>query len=237
MHRFFAFLARISLLLLLAAGAAADTNDGWVLAAKARSPEDISLWTRSIAGAELKAFRGVTHSDAPIENLIALLYDTAATPEWLFRCQEAAIVGEETNGDFYLHLKIKGIWPLDDRDAIILVRPFFDRQTGEILMTGTAAPDYLPPLPNYVRIPAIASTWRLTPTPQGLVRIEWEGHVDPAGNVPRWLANSMATLVPRHTLRNFRNLMDEPARRSPTQQAAGAAIIEHIRSNNRPGKP
>ncbi len=232
MHRFFAFLAGISLLLLLAAGAA-GTNDGWVIAAKARTPEDISLWTRSIAGAELKAFRGVTHSDAPIENLVALLYDTAAMPRWLFRCQEAAIVGEDSNGDTYLHLQIKGIWPLDDRDAVIRVRQFFDTQTGEILMTGTAAPDYLPPLPNHVRIPAISSTWRLTPMPQGLVRIEWEGHLDPAGNVPRWLANSVATLVPRHTLRNFRNLMEEPARRSPAQQAAGAAIIEHIRSNNR----
>ncbi len=236
MHRFFAFLARISLLLLLAAGAA-GTNDGWVIAAKARTPEDISLWTRSIAGAELKAFRGVTHSDAPIENLVALLYDTAAMPEWLFRCQEAAIVGEDSNGDFYLHLQIKGIWPLDDRDVVIRVRQFFDTQTGEILMAGTAAPDYLPPLPDHVRIPTIASTWRLTPMPQGLVRIEWEGHVDPAGNVPRWLANSVATLVPRHTLRNFRNLMQEPARRSPAQQTAGAALIEHIRNSNRLNKP
>lgn len=215
------------------AGGNGSKGDGWVVAAKARTPEDISLWTRVVPGAELKAFRGETHTDAPIENVIALLHDTASMPEWIFRCREASIVGEDPNGDTYVYMKVKGIWPLEDRDAIVHVHPDYDAKTGEITMTGTAAPDYLPKSPDYVRIPSIESTWRLTPTENGLVRIVWEGHVDPAGNVPRWLANSVATLVPRFTLRSARDLLQEPARRSPAQHDVGAALIEQFRARQR----
>lgn len=225
-------LAFLALFLFLPAGASA-AEDGWVLAAKARKPEDISLWTRYIPGAELKAFRGVTHTSAPMDSVIALLHDATRMQEWVFRCREARILGQAENGDTYVYLKISGIWPVGDRDAVIRVHPTYNPRTGEIDMQGIAAPDYLPRNPDYVRIPMIESSWKLTPAPMGLTRIEWTGHVDPAGSVPRWLSNLVATLVPRHTLSSVRDLLDGETYRTPAQRELGHDWIEKIRAASR----
>ena len=221
----------ITLLLMLAAGQlVAETEDGWVVAAKAREPQDISLWTRVVPGAELKAFRGATHTDVPLANAVALLYDVATMPEWIFRCREARILGVADNGDTFVYLKIHGIWPVGDRDAIIRVHPVYNAKTGELVVTGTAAPGYAPEVPGYVRIPAIESSWRMTPVAGNLLRIEWSGHVDPAGNIPRWLSNSVATLVPRYTMREVRNLLQAPAWRTAATRDRGNALLAQVRS-------
>lgn len=223
------FLAALLLIPALALGAETP-EDGWVIAAKARSPEDISLWTRYIPGAQLKAFRGATHTDMPLPNVVALLTDTETMPQWIFRCTEARVVGTAENGDTFFYVRINGIWPLEDRDAIIRAHPVYYPLTGELVIHGTAEPDYLPRAKDAVRIPSIESTWRMTPVQGNLVRIEWTGHVDPAGNVPRWLSNTVATLVPRFTMRSVRNLLNEPRWRSPAAREKGSAHLAQVRN-------
>lgn len=216
--------------LLATATAAAEEPAEWISAAKARSVEDISLWTRTIPGAQLKAFRGAMHTDAPMPNVVAMLYDAPNMVQWIFRCNEARILGTADNGDTYVYLRINGIWPVGDRDAIVRVHPVLNARTGEVVVSGTAAPDYIPPAEGYVRIPAIESSWKLTPMTGNLVRVEWTGHVDPAGNIPRWLANTVATLVPRYTLRQVRSLLKEPQWRTPETRDRGTALLGQIRN-------
>lgn len=217
-----------TLLLMVQAGFSAQED--WVIAAKARSPEDISLWTRTVPGAELKAFRGAMHTEAPMASAVAMLYDATNMTEWIFRCREARILGQAENGDTFVYLKIEGIWPVGDRDAIIRAHPVLNERTGELIIRGTAEPGHIPPVDGYVRIPAIESSWRLTPVADGLVRIEWTGHIDPAGYVPRWLTNALATWVPRHTLRYVRNLLDDPQWRTTAVQDQGKALLGAIRN-------
>lgn len=224
------------LLMLLVApgiqGAAGEAPDsGWITAAKARSPEDISIWTRIIPGAELKEFRGATHVRAAMPNVVALLYDTSNMTKWIFRCHQARIVGEAENGDLYIHVQINGIWPVGDRDAVLRAHPVLNRKTGELVVTGTAVPDYMPPSPDHVRIPALRYTWRIVPTENNLTYIDWTAHVDPGGNVPRWLANTLGTLVPRYTLRQVGNLLSDDVRwHLPETREKGRRMIDSIRN-------
>lgn len=233
MHRL-----RILLLTVLACAWAAlavgAEDDGWVIAAKARNPQDISLWTRNVPGAPLKAFRGATHTDVALPNVVALLYDASSMCAWVFRCKEARIVGvDQATGDTFVYMAVRGIWPVGDRDAIIRVHPVWNVRTGELSVQGTAAPTYLPKTEGHVRIPAIESSWRFTPAGNNLLRIEWTGHIDPGGNVPLWLANTVATLVPRYTLRQVRDLLQESGWRSNAARDAGLAQLNQVRTQVR----
>lgn len=231
MTRLATFFSALAVSLLLSVPShAADKDDDWVVAAKARSPQDISLWTRVVPGAELKAFRGATHTQADLASAVAMLNDEPTICHWTFRCQEVRKVGTAENGDIYFYLKIKGMWPVADRDAVIRAHPVLNTRTGELVITGFAEPDYLPRSPTHVRIPSIESTWRLTPVPNNLVRMEWTGHVDPAGSIPRWISNTVATLIPRYTLNKMRQLMEEPQWRSPAAREAGQALLGQIRN-------
>lgn len=209
----------------------ADT-DGWVVAAKARSPSDISLWTRTVPGAQLKSFRGATHLETGMESMVAFLYDTSLMQDWLFRCKEARILEDRPDAT-YVYLRIKGIWPLEDRDAVVKVVPEFVAATGEIRLRGTAAPDFLPKQEGHIRIPAIESTWLMRPAGQGQVYVEWWGHVDPAGNVPRWLSNSIATLIPRYTIKQVREQITADRWKSAASLEAGSKLLERIRQTPR----
>lgn len=209
----------------------ADT-DGWVVAAKARSPSDISLWTRTVPGAQLKSFRGATHLDAKMESMVAFLYDTRRMQDWLFRCKEARILEERPDAT-YVYIRIKGIWPLEDRDAVVKVVPEFVAATGEIRLRGTAAPDFLPQQEGHIRIPAIESTWLMRPAGPGQLYVEWWGHVDPAGNVPRWLSNSIATLIPRYTIKQVRGQIAADTWKTPASLEAGSKLLERIRQTPR----
>lgn len=208
---------------------AADKEADWVVAAKARSPQDISLWTRVVPGAELKAFRGATHTDADLASVVAMLNDERTMCTWSFRCAEVRKVGTADNGDIYFYMKVKGLWPVADRDAVIRAHPVLNTRTGELVVTGTAEPDYLPRSPTHVRIPSIESTWRMTPA-NNLVRLEWTGHIDPAGNIPRWMSNTIATLIPRYTLNKMRQLLEEPQWRSPAARESGQTVLGQIRT-------
>jgi hypothetical protein len=229
MTRLARILVTLMALLLPAMANASGKDEGWVVAAKARSPQDISLWTRVVPGAELKAFRGATHTEADIASTVAMLNDEPTICQWTFRCEEVRKVGTADNGDIYFYLKIKGLWPVSDRDAVIRAHPMLNTRTGELVITGVAEPDYLPRSPSHVRIPSIESTWRLTPAGNNLLRVEWEGHVDPAGSVPRWMSNAIATLIPRYTLNKIRNLLTEPQWRSPAVRDAGQALLGQVR--------
>lgn len=207
-------------------------GEDWVVAAKARSPSDISLWTRTIPGAELKAFRGATEVTVPLESTLAFLYDVQAAPEWLFRCKEVRVLEERPDGSLFIYMTFKGIWPVEDRDAVVRVVPTFKTATGEVLLTGTAAPDYLPPEKGHIRIPAIESTWLLRPAADGRLYVEWTGNVDPGGAIPLWLANTVATLIPRYTLREMREELGNDSWQQTTARGQGGVLLESIKRNS-----
>lgn len=207
----------------------ADVDSGWVVVARARSPDDISLWTRHIAGAELKAFRGATELELPVEGLLAFLDDVPRMTKWLFRCRQAKIITRLDDGVVYIYLQIEGIWPVEDRDAVVKVVPEYTAATGTIRLVGTAAPDYLPPSEGYVRVPSLETTWLMRPAGEGRIYVEWSGHVDPGGKVPRWLSNVLAPLVPRHTLQHLREETAQPLWLHPAQREHGAEMLARFR--------
>ncbi len=207
----------------------AHPDDDWVVIAKARKPNDISLWTRTIDGAELKAFRGATELEIPLDSLIAFLDDTPRMSTWLFRCQHAKVLTRAENGIVYVYIQISGIWPLGDRDVVMKIIPDYDPATGVVRMTGQAVPTYLPPVKGFVRIPSLESIWLIRPTEQGRLHVEWSGHVEPGGKVPHWLANVLAPLVPRYTLSQLREEISQPLWMQPAQRELGAELLANFK--------
>jgi hypothetical protein len=219
------FVACAALLLPLLSLAGATADDGWVPASKARSPEDLSLWTRYVDGAQLKAFRGMSHTRAPLHAIVTFLNDVERSPDWIFRCREARLLQRDYGGDTYIYMRYKGIWPMEDRDAVIRLTSRYNPLTGEVLLNAEAAPDYLAPVEGVVRVPSIHSQWRLQPADDGLIRMTFTGHVDPGGFLPLWLANTLVTLIPRYTIRDAQEILDGPDYRSEDKLAHGRAIL------------
>jgi hypothetical protein len=208
-------------------GESGGSGTDWVCAAEARAPSDIALWSRNVPGMALRAFRGRTRCAAPFERVVGLLLDIPQMRQWLFRCAEARVVSDTPAGERIVYFAVDGIWPLGDRDAVLRVRPTFDAATGAVTFAGVVAPDVLATVPGKVRIVSITSSWRVVPTSDGLVEVEWVGQVDPVGHAPPWLVNTVAVQAPRYGLRRMHQLLDGPA--DPAHIRAGQAFLDGLR--------
>lgn len=203
-------------------GVAAEFGGGWTLLSD--PADDVTLWSRDVPGAALKAFRGVGHARASVEAAVGLLLEPATAREWLFRCDEARLVAREASGELLVYVAVHGIWPVSDRDAVIRVRP--ELRGDEVHLAGTADAHALPAEASRVRIPALGSSWVVAPAGEGRVRLEWSGHFDPVGPAPAWLVNLASVQVPRHALRRVQALLGSGAE---AHAPAGRAVTERLR--------
>ena len=60
--------------------------------------DGILVQSRLNAGSKYEEFRAEAEIDATVAQTIALLKDTSACPQWLFRCKESRVTPERAHG-------------------------------------------------------------------------------------------------------------------------------------------
>ncbi|MEQ3637050.1 START domain-containing protein [Alcanivorax sp.] len=199
-------LSALAVTLMLTAGAmAAD----WQTVNKGEARTDISTYEKAMADSPVKAFRGVTEVQASVLSVLAVMADTNACSEWLYQCQSL-----ELRDNDQAYLRLKGIWPAKDRDALIKTHATQNKETGAITLASQAV-DGEPEHAGYVRVAALEDQFVLTPLDNGWTRIEFETFIDPGGNVSS-VANVISHKAPQETLQELREMA-----RSETYQKAG----------------
>lgn len=229
-----ALLRQFILFLLILGSAPAFAGEDWMRVATARDDSDVSLWTRYISGQQMKQFRGETHARSTVEQALALFLDMKAAPDWLYRCDEAQILQQKGPHEYIVYLRFRGIWPLQDRDAVLRVIGNQDAKTGVVTMVGTALPEFLPVQPDLVRVPALAASFVLAPVAADKLRIEMTGHFDPGGVVPVWMANMVVTIMPKHSLTRMSEILRGPEYASGARLEVGRKALKDLTAGSTP---
>jgi hypothetical protein len=173
--------------------------------------DGITIYTRHEAGRDLKDFRGVVRVKASMRDVVATLVDVDAMPEWFFDMRAARVLEAGGPQDSYIYVVMKGVWPVQDRDAVVRVGWTQDPRTLVLSLNGTAAPEHYPPMRERVRIPRMSSSWTVTPLSAGETEVRLDVNVDPGGNIPVWLANLVVILMPERTLEHLRERLENRA--------------------------
>ena len=190
-------------LVLLCGSLAADVDDGdWRKIRQASERDDVSTWVQPVPDNPLNAFKGEIEVPHPMERVMIVLGDIERFPEWVFQCDEAELRLDEW-GPEIVRIKINGIWPVSDRDAVARSTIEQDPETLAITIRSFAEDDILAPQDGYVRIPSLDNLFVLTPLDDGWTRVTFRTFVDPGGAIPKWLANFVATRAPLWTLQNM----------------------------------
>lgn len=204
----------LSVLALLLPLNAAVAADGWQVVSHETG---LTLYTRSVEGQALKDFRGVLRVRASMRDVVRTLVDVDAMPQWFFNMQEARLLDIGGAEGSHLYVVLKGFWPVSDRDAVLQLQLSQDPKTLVLSLTGTATPDYYPPMRERVRIPQLLSSWTVTPLSATETEIRFDGHADPGGRIPLWVANLVVVQLPRVTLHNLRGRLQNPPVAAETQ--------------------
>lgn len=161
-------------------------DDAWELKKVANG---ITIYTRATETSKYKELKAVFQIKSSLSSIIAILNDVEAYPQWVYRCETSKILKKNSDQHIIRYQTVVAPWPVDNRDVIVEVKSYQDPKTKIVYQKVSALPDYAPKLKGHVRIRDFRATWTLKPLKNGIVEIEYELLVNPAGSIPAWLVN------------------------------------------------
>lgn len=184
---------------------------------------DITVWTYPAPGSPLHEFKAVTRVRSSLSGLIALLMDTGAADQWIYRTRRMQLLSRDDAAQtFTLHV-VTNFWPLKDRDVVVSGTLQQDPASLLVVVTSTSTEDARAPAnPAYVRMPEMNGRWEFRPLGKGEVEVTMYGRADPGGRLPHFLVNLFTSEVPYQTLAGLRRRIGhyQQARLEGLQEAA-----------------
>lgn len=206
------FSPMLSALCLMAASvsAAADQAMDWELA---RQEQGIRVFTRPVAGSDIREFRGETEIDAGLNTLMAVLDDTRAFRHWMYNCKAASLVYKPSLLERYQYLLNDFPWPAADRDMLLRNLISQDPDTRIVTVALQAVPlnavpeshrATVPRTDDVRRVERLQGFFELTPLSDSRSKVVFQLHLDPAGQLPASLVNALIVENPFETLKAMR---------------------------------
>ncbi len=180
----------------------AGQSESWDLAL---DKHNVQIYTRNVEGSAFKAYKAVTVVDASLASVLAIFSNPDANREWLEGCVHFE---EIERSDFYSYSAYQVWdlpWPAKDRDFVVDVNiNRIDEHIFHIQMEDRA--ERRPEDSDRVRASMPSGYYLLTEVEPGKTEVVMSQHVEPNGNLPGWMVNSLVTDTPYKSLRNLHDL-------------------------------
>jgi len=184
------------------AGADAAAEDGWRLQ-RQEPARQIRVYLHDRPGAQYRDVYAVTTMPGTPAGIESVLSDVAALPQWAARVREARLIKRQGNLAWsYIEYHLP--YPFKPRDVVVKSERVLN--AGVISIRSQAVRGYAREVPGKVRLYAVQSSWRLTPQPEGQVKIELWGSAEPGGLVPAMIYNYNLADDALQTLRQLRRM-------------------------------
>jgi hypothetical protein len=164
----------------------------------------ITVFTRMSEESDFKELKSVVCIKTSLSSIVALLNDWDSYPNWVYRCGKSNTLKKISDTEVIHYQTVVAPWPADNRDFVVHVSDSQDPSTKIVRITSVCTPDYIPKVPDHVRITEFRAAWTLVPQKDGMVEITYQLLVNPGGYVPAWLVNMAVVDGPYETMVNFK---------------------------------
>ncbi|MCG8311620.1 MAG: START domain-containing protein [Pseudomonadales bacterium] len=190
---------------------------------------DIQIYVSDTPDSRYQTVKAQVVVTAGLKKLITFVQDETINIDWVPFSGGAKLLDRPTPKDSIVHFVVEGSWPFQDRDAIALfsISQNSDDLTTKITMTNK--PNYLPLSPDYIRMPSYSGFWSLKPLTPDTTLVIYQNHVEPGGNIPSWIANTVAVSSTFKALDNLRTHIRKYDRIAPRLN-----FLKQLDSTNRP---
>lgn len=184
----------------VAQGAAQGPAEEWELR---RDRDGIKVYTRAVLGSEYKEVRSEMTVPYPVNELVGLVMDTDACPDWAALCKDSHVAESVSPQEAFIYTYNDLPWPVTDRDAVGHVK-WRIANDGTVTMQVQIVSGKVPTKRRVIRLSQGTTSWAFTPTADGNTQIISYAHLDPGGSVPPWLTNMLLVDSPFDTMENMR---------------------------------
>jgi hypothetical protein len=171
----------------------------------------IEIYTRSFEGSSFDEFKGITTIEkSSLKEVLAVILDVENYSELYPDCMNAKILKQE--GEYYdIHyIQTKGPLTIKDRDSVFEQKTEVGKNGKHARVTLKPLPGYIPENMDMVRVREGSGFWELEEDDNGNVKVTYQYHGEPGGDIPAWLANSFVETHPLQTLKNLKNRLKTP---------------------------
>jgi len=175
--------------------------------------DGIKIYTRKEVNSSLKSFKGeITFKANP--NKVILIIGNAKNVDWWDKniiVLNVLAFEENVFARYYLVYDVP--WPITRRDLVLEAQISTDPVTGDRTVFSKPLLNVIPEKPGLVRIKKYWQKWTIHTMGKGDVHVILEGFVDPGGNIPSWLYNTVITETPLKVMKALRDrvLSSKPA--------------------------
>jgi len=159
----------------------------------------------------VKAIKVECDLNVTAAQLVALVMDMKATPDWVYHTKSCVLVKQVSASELYYYSEINLPWPATNRDFVAHLTVTENPDTKVITITGPVVSGFVPVKKGVVRIDHSNGEWIITPTGPEQIKVEYTIHTDPGGALPSWLVNMFATEGPLQIFRNLKKQLQKPA--------------------------
>lgn len=178
-----------------------EDSKNWILMRKDLR-HNISTYFKREDDKQIRSFRAEGIYNNSLDAAARHQLDVNNYKNWFMNMEESILLKKVSNTEFYYYFKLKtpmGVTPYRDAVVNVKITPY-NLTNGSLILRYTAVPDWLPPKPPLVRMPAFEVMTRLTPIEDNKVREETEGYANPGGSVPTWMINYLQRQMPYNNL-------------------------------------
>ena len=166
----------------------------------------------------IASFRAVTHIDASMDSVLAVMFDNKNCKDWVHACKNSFIINDVSFNERYHYQSLAIPFPFKNREFIfrsVMKQNVVDKSVT-ILMFSAA--DYCHQNQSaqcqevnqsgLVRVKRSIGMYKLKVEGRGTT-ISWVQYTDPAGKLPNWLVNQFVAQTPYHTFKNLAEKVKE----------------------------
>jgi hypothetical protein len=204
MHQLGTWSFRLFLLLALSALAwpvAATEASGWEYI---EEDDGIYTWKKQLES-DMPAFRGQTFIRGTLDEVLKPVLDWHHHTEWMYLCRESALLKELSPTRALMYNRVKGVWPVWDRDVIADTMLTWAPDRQSLAVTFVSVKSELRTVPErVVRMPMMQGFLKMWQVEPAKVKVLYQVEADIGGRIPKWLAELGARDLPYHTLYKLR---------------------------------
>ena len=181
-------------------------QDTWKLSTE---KDGVRVFTKSILTSKIKALKIETVLNASASQLVAVIMDVEKGKEWVYSTKSCVLLKQVSPSELYYYSEVLLPWPAQNRDFIAHITVSQNLSNKVVTVDAPCVTGYVPEKANIVRIQKSLGKWIITPLSKNQVKIEYTLAVDPAGTIPAWLVNLVASQGPLETFKQLKTQLQK----------------------------
>ncbi len=161
----------------------------------AKSAEGIEVYQKPVENSPFKATRGTMLSNARMFDVLAVLKDVEACPQWLHKCKLGKMVSRISEREHVYYTVIDSPFLLRDRDTYVRSSVTYHRDPESLQIDMRGVEDTAPVVRKRVRVLDFRGRWLIEKHDDRQVRLVYELHMDPQVSTAGAANSTMATSV------------------------------------------